>query len=173
MKSPGLIHRALMMLCLLSAFLNVHSQEKARESLLHDLEFMEGRWQAVATDSSFTSVLEYRYTSIGKLMLASNHLYGRDGTLFRIYEGIYFIDGENLGYLLSGPNGEIHRGSATFNDQTVTHLARIEPGTGTQTYRSEMILKDGRLYYYANYSRESEIPETLDYSSPLVYYRIE
>jgi len=57
-------------------------------------------------------------------------------------------------------------------NDTLVHLARINSGKTVKAYRSEIILKGGQLYYYANYSKEPEYPSNVEYTNPLIYSRI-
>lgn len=139
---------------------------------IKDLSFMEGRWKAIAKDSSFSSVLEYKFSPEKKMLYSSNHLYGKSGNLFRFYEGAYFIEGNSIQYFLSGPKGEVHKGKAILANHTLTHLAHIYPGTGIKSYKSELSLIDGRLYYYANYSKKDTVPSQVDHTSPLIYEKL-
>jgi len=164
----------ILIIILVFSFLSCNSQteNKSTELKINDLTFIEGKWKAIAKDSSFSSILEYKFSPEGRLLLATNHLYGKDGKVFGIYEGAYLLDVDKIIYMLSGPNGETHQGAALVAKDTITHLARINPGKSIKTYKSQMILKNNYLYYYANYSKESEIPEQLEYKNPLIYERL-
>ncbi len=142
------------------------------QSTIDNLSFVEGKWKATSADSSFSSILEYSYSPEKLLFMTTNHLYDNNGNLFLIYEGVYLQDESQLIYIVSGPKGELHKGSATFENGKLVHLAKVYPGTEIKSYKSEINTKDGKLYYYANYSNETEFPKDLDYSAPLVYERI-
>ncbi len=139
---------------------------------LKNLGFLEGKWKAMAKDSSFKSILEYRFSPEGKLLLSTNHLYGRNGQIFRIYEGVYLVEGSNIIYVVAGPGGETHQGKAIVKKDSLVHLAKIIPESSIKSYRSELIHKNGKLIYYANYSKESEFPDTLEYKNPLIYHKL-
>lgn len=151
-----------------------HMDEKEvnTDTLIEQMKFMVGKWKAIAADSSFSSVLEYQYSPEKKLLMATNHLYGKNGQKFASYEGAYLVEDGTILYIIAGPKGETHRGKAIVAGNTITHMANIYPGKGTKSYRSEMTLKDGKLFYYASYSKESKIPDSLSYDNPLVYCRM-
>ncbi len=139
---------------------------------LSDIEFILGKWKATASDSSFSSVLEYKYSPNKRLVLAINHLYGKSGDLLAVYEGAYLFEVGHLVFFIAGPGGETHRGRAELRGNTVTHWAKIFPGKGVKSYKSEMQLVNKTLVYYANYSNEEVYPEKVDYSNPLVYSKV-
>ena len=151
-------------------FHNIQAQENDKFDL-YDLAFLVGKWEAIANDSSFISVLEYKFSPEGRLLFASNHLYGKEGKNLGVYEGAYLLDDQQIIYFLSGPKGETHEGTATIVNDTLVHLASVNPGRYVKTYRSEMVFKDGRLYYYANYTKEKEYPSNVEYNNPLIYVR--
>lgn len=63
-----------------------------RKVEIKDLAFMEGKWKARAQDSSFSSILKYEFSKEGKLLLASNHLYGKgDRFLVSMKGHIYWM----------------------------------------------------------------------------------
>lgn len=146
--------------------------DKNPQTSLNNLDFILGKWKATSKDSAFTSILEYKFSPKNKLLMATNHLYGKDGKLFAEYEGAYFIEIDEVVYFIAGPNGETHRGKALLDKDKVTHLAQLFPGKGTKSYKSEMVLKDSKLYYYANYSKNNEIPNHVDHSNPLIYEKL-
>jgi hypothetical protein len=166
--------KTILIISLVFSFLSSNDQTENKSTVLkiNDLTFIEGKWKAIAKDSSFSSILEYKFSPQSRLLFATNHLYGKDGKVFGIYEGAYLLDVDKIIYILSGPKGETHQGTALIAKDTVTHLARINPGKSIKTYKSQMILKDNQLFYYANYSRESEIPNQLEYTNPLIYVRL-
>ncbi len=151
-----------------------NAQEESSSIIeMSNLEFMEGKWKGMAKDSSFYSILEYQFSPEGRLLMATNHLYGKSGRLFGVYEGAYLLENNKFIYFLSGPKGETHRGTAEIKKDTLVHKAIIYPGKKTRSYKSEMILNNDQLFYYANYSTEEKYPEKIDYSSPLIYKRLE
>ena len=136
---------------------------------LSQIEFILGKWKATASDSSFSSVLEYQYSPNKKMILATNYLYNKEGNLFATYEGAYLFEVDHLAYFIAGPGGETHRGRAEVKNQQLTHWAKMFPGKGVKSYKSEMQLKEGRLFYYANYSDKEDYPDKIDYTNPLIY----
>ncbi len=149
------------------------SDLKAQEEGLQKLDFLVGKWEAHASDSSFSSVLQYQFSPHKRLLMATNYLYNREGDLFATYEGAYLHEVDHLAYFIAGPGGETHRGTADIKQKSVTHRAKMFPGTRVKSYLSEMRLEDNRLLYYASYSNEEDFPSSLDYSNPLVYIRKE
>ncbi len=149
-------------------------KEETIQRNLESLQFMEGTWKACAQDSSFSSVLSYEYSDERKLLFTTNYLYNKKGKLFRNYEGVYLVDSGDIIFIISGPAGEIHRGTVTLDTNKVaTHLGRITPGTGIKSYRSEMHLSQGKLHYLANYSKKLDFPTNVDRSNRLIYSLIE
>jgi len=161
----------IMLICTFSLSM-CNAQEKDTIISMKNLEFIEGKWKAIAKDSSFSTILEYKFSPEHRLLLATNHLYGKSGKLFGVYEGAYLLENGKFIYFLSGPKGETHKGIAELKNDTLIHRAVLYPGKGTKSYLSEMVLKNDKLYYYANYSKNVEFPTEIDYSEPLIYYRI-
>ncbi len=160
-----------MLLLLFWSTLSIGQEAKAPD--LEDLTWLIGKWEATAQDSTFSSVLEYRLSPKKKLLMATNQLFGKEGQSFGTYEGAYYVEVDRFAYFIAGPNGETHKGNALVQNDTITHLARLLPGKSIKSYKSQLILQGGKLYYYASYSRESDFPEKVDYSNPLIYSRVE
>ena len=99
-------------------------------------------------------------------------LFGKDGKVFGIYEGAYLLADKKIIYFLYGPKGETQQGSVLIVNDTLIHLAAISPGKSVKSYRSEVVLNDNRLYYYANYSEGHEFPLDVDYEAPLIYDKL-
>ncbi len=57
---------------------------------INNLAFIEEKWKATAQDSTFSSVLEYRFSPKKRLLVASNNLYGKEGNLFVEY-GVHIL----------------------------------------------------------------------------------
>ena len=167
------MYKTLILFIALIFYSTAVTQEAEKLISIKGLAFLEGKWKAYPTDSSFFSILKYEYSPEGKLLMATNHLYGKDGQLFRNYEGAYFVDVDKFNYFLSGPHGEVHKGMAFNKNDTLTHLAIINPGKSIKSYKSQMLIKDGKLYYYANYSKKLEYPKDIDYTNPLIYKKLE
>jgi len=72
-------------------FSTIQGQEAGKVDL-DDLSFLVGKWKAIAEDSSFISILEYKFSPEGRLLLATNQLNGIDGKNFGVYEGAYLLD---------------------------------------------------------------------------------
>ena len=135
---------------------------------------LTGTWEGYPADSSFRSVLDYQLTPKGKMMLATNELYGKSGKRFAEYEGMYYPQNDSCLYLLIGPNGETHRGSNVLENGHIVHRAIIQPGGRTKSYKS-MIVMDGvdAFRYYASYSENEIPPEEVDTSSFILYRRVQ
>lgn len=140
--------------------------------LLH-LEYMVGKWQASPSDSSFRSVMTYRFSENGNLLLATNQLFDKTGKELGTYEGAYYAQDGQLGYYLSGPQGEVHIGQFEPKTNQVVHMAQISPGDRVKTYKSIMEFKLGKLYYHANYSNSEIVPEHVPLNNPLIYLRLD
>ncbi len=147
----------------------VHAQEGGLEVL----EFMVGKWEAHAKDSSFSSVLTYQFSPNKRMLMATNYLYNREGQRFAIYEGAYLFEVDHLAYFVAGPGGETHRGTAETEGDRLIHKARLYPGKKVKSYLSEFRLEGNSLMYYASYSDQETFPTQVDYSNPLIYIKIE
>lgn len=140
--------------------------------LLH-LEYMVGKWQAAPADSSFRSVITYRYSQNKNLLLSTNQLFDREGNELGSYEGAYYAQNGELGYYLTGPDGEYHVGEFQPNDNQIVHMAQISPGDKVKTYKSIMEFKLGKLYYHSKYSNSEIVPEHVPLNNPLIYLRLD
>lgn len=151
-----------------------HAQEVLNEKILsiNNLAFLEGTWKAVAKDSTFSSVMKYSFSPKRRFLEVTNQLYGKDGNLFAEYEGFYLIENKKLTFLTAGPRGETHKGYAEISRNTVTHKAKIIPGNSIKSYKSELVLKNDKLFYYASYSKDEVVPDQVDYSNPLIYDKL-
>jgi len=88
------------------------------------------------------------------------------------HEGTYILEVDKLFYFIAGPKGETHKEYANVDGTIVTHIAHLFPEVNIKSYKSEMHLKKGKLFYYVNYSKKTETPKEVNYSKTLTYKKI-
>lgn len=156
-------------LCLISL---LSSKSVSRRQLELPL-FIEGTWVGYPVDSSFKSVLTYRLSPKGRYFYAENELFNKSNELFRTYEGMYFTENDTLRYHLKGPGNESHSGFAILDGDSLTHSARVSPGTSVRSYISRIIKTDENQFrYFAKYSTQTNPPKELELVNPIIYSRI-
>lgn len=131
------------------------------------LAALEGVW--IARGSGFSSRLEYEWGLPGVLLRARNELRNDAGDVVGRYEGAYMWDAgtSRLAFWTVGWNGELHRGTAVWQAESLWHDATV---TGGQLagYRSALAIVDGELHYRAVYSPAATDEEVLA-AAALIY----
>lgn len=126
-------------------------------------------WTASA--EGFSTVLSYRWLLPGVMVEATNEVRGADGSVLARYHGAYVWDGERneIVFWTASDAGELHRGRAWWRDGVLWHEATVSSGR-IEGYASAVKAFDGRLEYYADYTRRDAGAYLLE-TRPIEYKR--
>lgn len=145
------------------------AQEVDNEAPLADLGVLEGSWHADGDD--FQSSLTYRWIFEGQVLEGVNEVrYGESDT--SRYHGLYTWDegAQEITYLLTADDGELHRGRAWWADGVLWHEAIVSGGS-IDSYASAMRPRNEKLEYYADHAAVHAVDSLLD-AEPLVDTRL-